>query len=164
MTSKALYAWHENICVIKLKGDVRFTECPSIDSFIKTAMESEMNQVLLDLSETTLLDSTALGMLAQVAIDAKAKDKAKPTLVIDSNDMMTLLQSICFEKVFSIVRPDHSKTEMEFQTVKSVHVNEDELASQVLIAHQNLMQLSYGNHLSFQDVLDAMDKHQALTS
>ncbi len=158
MASKALYAWQQNVCILKLVGELRFTDCPSIDKFIQTVCKQETTQIVLDLSETTLLDSTALGMLAQVAIRARNKQKDPPTLLIDNDDLKVLLQSVCFDRVFSIIKIADSEKGFQFESLETINSNEEVLATQVLTSHQNLMQLSYGNHLNFHDVLDAMDQ------
>ena len=161
MTAKALFATHGNTCVLKLKGIIRFTDCPSIDKFIKTTLESENPQkILVDLSDTELLDSTALGMIAQIAIDSRTKGTDKPILIIDSNDMMMLFKSVCFEKVFSILQPQQIDGEIEFMSIdEDLNKDSSALASQVKDAHKNLMQLSYENRLSFQEVMEALE-HQ----
>ncbi len=162
MIAKALFAWHGDTCVLKLKGIVRFTDCPSIDKFIKTALEkSNDSRILVDLSDTELLDSTALGMIAQIAIHAKENNLEKPTLIIDGKDMMTLFKSVCFEKVFAIVQPNNDGNGVDFNNLDPEQVtDESQLASQVQDSHQNLMQLSYDNRLSFQEVMEALDKQE----
>ncbi|PIP80391.1 MAG: hypothetical protein COW84_05405, partial [Gammaproteobacteria bacterium CG22_combo_CG10-13_8_21_14_all_40_8] len=157
MTSKAQYSWQDNICILKLTGEVRFTDCPSIDKFIKSVLAHENHQMLVDLSETTLLDSTALGMLAQIAIKAREQQKTSPTLSIQNNDLRVLLQSVCFDRVFSIIQISEEANVEDFSILDPIDSNDDELALQVLKAHKNLMQLSFGNQLNFHDVLDALD-------
>lgn len=165
MTTKALFAWHENICVLKLRGSIRFTDCPSIDRFIKAVLkQSSDRNFMLDLTETELLDSTALGMLAQIAIDAREHSIQKPTLIIDSNDMMTLFKSVCFEQVFNIVQPDSKSDDAHFEMIEPENVQQNELSEQVLKAHESLMQLSYGNHLSFQEIMNAIGKQDESVS
>jgi len=165
MTTKASYAWHENTCVLKLRGAIRFTDCSAVDRFIKAVLkQSNERDFMLDLTETELLDSTALGMLAQIAIDAREKNLPKPTLIINSDDMMTLFKSVCFEQVFSIVQPDSKSDGEHFSMIEAENVKQDELSEQVLKAHESLMQLSYGNHLSFQEIMDAIGKQDESVS
>ncbi len=162
MTAKALFAWHGDTCVLKLKGTIRFTDCPSIDRFIKTTLSDKNNsKILIDLTDTDLLDSTALGMIAQIAIDSREKDAEKPILIIDGKDMMTLFKSVCFEKVFSIVQPKADGDGIEFSQLDDEQTSDDEqLVTQVQDAHQNLMQLSYENRLSFQEVMEALEQQE----
>jgi len=161
MTAKALFAIHGDTCVLKLKGIIRFTDCPSIDKFIKSTLETkDQFKILVDLTDTELLDSTALGMIAQIAIDSRTKGSEKPTLIIDSNDMMMLFKSVCFEKVFTILQPEQKDGGIEFKSIEDDLNNDTSaLATQVKDAHNSLMQLSYENRLSFQEVMEALE-HQ----
>ncbi len=162
MTAKALFAIHGDTCVLKLKGIIRFTDCPSIDKFIKTTLSNQNNtKILVDLTDTELLDSTALGMIAQIAIDSREKGNEKPTLIIDGKDMMMLFKSVCFEKVFTILQPEEDAAGIHFNPLEDETSSDTSaLASQVQDAHKNLMHLSYENRLSFQEVMEALEQQE----
>jgi len=162
MTAKALFANHGDTCVLKLKGIIRFTDCPSIDKFIKSTLSNQDNKkMLVDLTETELLDSTALGMIAQIAIDTREKGIEKPTLLIDGKDMMMLFKSVCFEKVFTILQAKKGAEGIEFNVLEDEESKDNSaLASQVQDAHNNLMHLSYENRLSFQEVMEALEQQE----
>ena len=70
-TGKALYAVHQGTYVVKLIGEIRVPICTTLDSFIETMFcDNQLNSVLIDLSETHLIDSTALGLV--LALDRRS--------------------------------------------------------------------------------------------
>jgi anti-anti-sigma regulatory factor len=155
MTTKALYAIDGDRCLLRLLGQIRFTECPPIDRFVKDKLQEGL-QFVVDLRETTLLDSTALGLLAQLAIHAREHQWPKPELWIANDQMRTLLESVCFDRVFGLVEAPMQSFPGREQAIEDAPSDAEELARQVASAHQDLIRLSLENKVAFQSVLDAL--------
>ena len=69
---KILFAEQEGIHILRFEGDVRLSLGPTISRFlerIKTC--SEFRSLIVDLSDATAIDSTALGLLAKLGIFCK---------------------------------------------------------------------------------------------
>ena len=61
-TGKAMYAVHQGTYVLKLIGEIRVPICATLDGFIETLFhDTQLNSVLIDLSETDVIDITASG-------------------------------------------------------------------------------------------------------
>ena len=66
---KMQYAVHNGTYVLKLRGDVRVPVCTSLETFVEQRLltDDSLRAVLIDLTETEAIDSTALGLLARIA-------------------------------------------------------------------------------------------------
>ena len=103
-TGKALYAIHQGTYVLKLIGEIRVPICATLDNFIENMFrDKQLNSVLIDLSKTQIIDSTALGLLAKIAIQTRKRFKRKPLIISTEPDVTRILDTMGFEKVFNIV-------------------------------------------------------------
>ena len=67
-------ASNEGAHVLKLEGDVRLTMCTALDQYFQSMFaEPGFMSVWVDVTEADGLDSTTLGMLAQLAIQTKER-------------------------------------------------------------------------------------------
>ena len=156
---RVLYALQDDVYVLKFIGDIRFSICTAVDQFIQHVFGQEKKiPVLVDMLETDSVDSTALGVLAQVAIKMRETFNQKPTLLVASHDLNTILQSVCFDQVFTILQQQKSGGAGQFTELEQVESSEKEFAEQVLRAHQNLMAISPKNKAMFMDVTALIKK------
>lgn len=86
----------DGLQVLSVGGEIDLFTAPEIKRAAVDAMEHGATRIVIDLSETRFLDSTALGMLVGIAKRLRAQDGE---LVIVNNDPITA-------STFSITRVD----------------------------------------------------------
>ncbi len=74
--------------------------------------EKGMRPVVVDMTETTGIDSTGMGILAQIALHSKRMLQAKPTLLVADNDILKILKGMDFETVFTILYGNESSAQI----------------------------------------------------
>ena len=153
---KILFAKQDNVHVLKLVGDVRVTLGPTISNFLDRIKHSDQ-AIVIDLTETTGIDSTTLGILARVSLQSAQK----PTLFSTCDDINRIVSSMGFEQIFVIV---HEVIDVvaEQHELPTQMVSESTFRQQVLEAHKTLMSLTEQNHNSFCDLVDALENEQAV--
>ena len=156
------FAHHEGLVVLKFEGEIRYTMGASqglvisLAAFLDNLMkESEFEDVLIDLSETTSIDSTNLGLLASVSQYTQRDLNKKPTLIATNGDLLELLESVGFAEVFNIVG-ESKKLDVEFDGVKEVHDQGMGLTPVLLNAHRALMDLNEKNNEMFKDLVQLL--------
>jgi len=157
---KILYAVHEGTWVLRLRGDVRATWCASLDGLIDRLLaDPSLAAVLVDLREATNIDSTMLGILARLAVRVREKLAAAPLVVAPNADLRRLLDSMCLDKVFTIV--DEARAAgCECAELAIEDRPDAELCRQVADAHRTLMAIDARNHATFRDVVATLEDQQ----
>ncbi len=162
--AKLMYAVHQGTYVIKLIGDVRVPICPTLDGFIERMFaDDRLRSILVDLSQTDLIDSTALGLLAKIAVKTRKRFSQNPVILSTRPDINRILDTMGFEKVFSIVH-EAPAAEMTLAEPPTVVCSDKTMCEKVLEAHKVLMSLSEQNHETFKDVIAVLEEeHPGLT-
>lgn len=156
-TGKALYAVHQGTYVLKLIGEIRVPICATLDGFIEMLFnDTQLNSVLIDLSETHVIDSTALGLLAKIAIQSRKRLNQKPCIISPRPDISRVLDSMGFEKVFNIVHEAPVKSP-RMSEVPNVTCSQGDACGRVLEAHRILMEMNEKNRETFRDVVAALE-------
>ena len=79
---KILYARQDRCCFFKLIGEIRQTISSGFDVTISKMLSEGLTETfIIDLRETSYIDSTNLGLLAKIARGAFEKKALKPTIV-----------------------------------------------------------------------------------
>ena len=150
-------AQYKGVYVIKLVGDVRLTLCCTIDDYLGAMFAApEFVNVVVDVTEAENIDSTSLGMMAKLAIQAKQQFNFIPVLICTNPNIKRLLESMSFNKVFDI-REQPLKAESDFDELKQHNCDEKELREKVIEAHKVLMGLSEDNRASFSELVTALE-------
>ena len=153
--------------VLKFIGQIRFTmggsERPTaaLDAFLDERSRHGPNKVIVDLSETETIDSTNLGILARVAVNARECGAERPVVIAPEGDLRCLLESMGFDRIFSIVDlPALPSTDLE----QIPHAACDKATGDrelILEAHRTLAGLSPENYETFKDVIRLMEGERA---
>lgn len=158
---QVLFAQAEEILVFKFLGDIRFTLCPAVDAFMKNVFSEQPDQpVLVDLTQTKTIDSTALGLLAQIAIHSRKRLNQKPGLLVSDPNVMKVLKGMSLEKVFNILQ-ETAALPGEFREIDPITVDKKEMMARVLKAHRTLMGLSRENREKFKNVTELLEQQSA---
>lgn len=154
---KILYAESNGVHVLKFVGDVRLTLGPTIATFLDQLKKSkDFKSIIIDLSETEAIDSTALGLLAKVAICTKDAFSCSPSIISPNEDITRVLVSMAMNEVCVLVDESAVNSEGMLELPQEI-ISEDMLRDQVLEAHKTLMSLNAENRDQFKDLVKALE-------
>ena len=152
------FAKEEKNYFIKLSGQLKYTECANFSSFInKLERDRDYENILMDISDTTYIDSTNLGLLAKLAQLVIDKSNHRMTVITTNDDVTELLHNIGFDDICLLIE-EGLKTEYPFDYIMGVDENEETLAKVMLEAHRRLMTMNEKNELEFRNVVELMEK------
>ena len=157
---KILSAEIDGLFILKFTGDVRITLGPTISTFLDNVSRCKsFRSVVIDLTETRNIDSTALGMLAKISLRTQEGFDSKPVIISTNEDITRILLSVGFEDVFVIIR-EAATSETDLQELPEHIMCEARLRAQVLEAHRILMALNENNCLEFRDLVEALEEER----
>lgn len=158
-SGKILAADYRHMAMLKFVGDVRVLMSSTLDAYCSGLYRRPiLDAMLIDMTETRGIDSTALGLLAKMAIQLRNRFNVIPTIISTNPDVTRTLKSMSFDLIFKIVdkpppkvqQPDH------YNELAQKKESEDTVREKVLDAHLTLMTLSEENRLEFQDLVQAL--------
>lgn len=157
LSGRILYAVHNGTYVIKFTGDVRVPLCMSLEGFLERMFnDASLKAVLIDLSETLAIDSTALGLIARISVFMRERLHKKPVILSTNPDVNRIMESMGFDRVFLILgkAPDSQEdwSELPFD-----EPSQEELTRHVIDAHRVLMDLNEKNEETFRDLVTALE-------
>lgn len=154
---KILQAERQGIYVLKFIGEIRLNLCSTLDSIIDTMVgDPSFRTVVIDLTETDVIDSTTLGLLAKIALAAQERSNFLPTLISTNPDVTRIVRSMGFEKIFIIVNELASSVE-ELEEIPLLKASEREVREKVLEAHKVLMSMNSRNREEFKSLVRALE-------
>jgi len=155
-SGKILVAKVNNVPILKFIGDVRVLMSGALENYFSSLYTSAiLDRMIIDMTETEGIDSTALGLLAKMAIQLRNRFNVSPTIVSTNPDITRILKGMSFDLIFNIVDEPYNR-EASFDELCRVDENEDEIRKKVIEAHQTLMALSEDNRIDFQDLVFAL--------
>lgn len=159
---RVLQAERSGVYVLKLLGEVRLNSCSTIDASIDAIVsDPSFNSLVVDLSESSLIDSTTLGLLAKLAIRAKSKSHFLPSIVSTNPDITRVLFTMGFDSIYLIVDKPLSSVEGLQELVATElcceELDEQGMREQVLCAHKVLMDMNAQNYDQFKDLVSALE-------
>lgn len=157
MPGRILVGSHDGVYLLLFEGDVRLTLCSAVDGYIDKMFHNPgFKSVVVDLSATEGIDSTSLGVLAKLSIQAEKLFGFQPTLISTRRDITRILLSMGFDDVFNIVEAplehDHQLGELT-----QVDATDEEMRLKVLEAHRTLMDLNEANRATFHDLVETLE-------
>jgi anti-anti-sigma factor len=160
LSGRILYAVHNGTYVIKFVGDVRVPLCASLEGFLERMFgDPELCAVLIDLTETVAIDSTALGLIAKIAVALRARLQKKPVILSTNPDVNRILASMGFDRVFLILERTPESPE-DLDELPFNEPSQQELTRNVIDAHRVLMSLNEKNKATFRDLVAALESEQ----
>lgn len=154
-------AFASGVFVLKLCGDVRLTLCATLDRQAQQLAETPgLETLIIDLRDTTNVDSTALGFLAKVAMAVQGRVSEPPTIIADNPDVQRMLDVMGFSRIFTLV--DSPITEAcDLCDLPEIPTDVEETRQRVLEAHRILMRLNEHNREEFQPLVEMLEAQQA---
>ena len=154
---KILQAEERGIYVLKFIGEVRLNLCSTLDQIIDDMVSNpEFRTVVVDLTETEVIDSTTLGLLAKIAMASEEQSHFLPTLITTNPDVTRIIHSMGFDQIFLIVREPASDLD-ELEEIPVMRASEQEVRDKVLDAHRVLMSLNSQNQEEFRNLVRALE-------
>ncbi len=83
----------ENHLQVTLTGDLTASAVPGLQSALREALKPEVNELAVDLQNTTMLDSSGIGLLI-AAVNTLARRNGRIQVINVSRDILQLLQSM----------------------------------------------------------------------
>ncbi|MCM2320289.1 STAS domain protein [compost metagenome] len=158
-TGKIQFAEQQGTFVLKFVGEVRLTLCSALDATIEKIFGARnFSSIVIDLTETSSIDSTTLGLLAKLSILSRQKVGLLPALVTTNPDITRLLESMGFDQVFNILGTPLPCPEC-LSDLPPQDVSEEQVKAKVLEAHRILMGLNEHNREAFRDLVTALERH-----
>lgn len=154
-----LFAIHHGTYVLKFTREVRAPMCATLDNFLERMFnDAEISAILIDLTETEYIDSTALGLIAKTAVFLQMHNQRKPIILSTNQDITRILESMGFDQVFIILACEcHEKC---LDELPEVEPSEQEMMEKVISAHRVLMGLSEQNQATFKNLVEALELEQ----
>lgn len=154
---KILQADQQGIYVLKFIGEIRLNLCSTLDDLVESiTQDPQFKTVVIDLTETEIIDSTTLGLLAKIALAAEKQSKFLPTLISTNPDVTRIITSMGFDKIFIIVREPASRIE-ELEEIPVLKASEQQVRDKVLDAHKVLMGMNSRNREEFKNLVRALE-------
>jgi len=158
-TGKIQFAEQDGTFVLKFVGEVRLTLCSALDATIERIFGAgNFQAIVIDLTETSSIDSTTLGLLAKLSILSRQKVGLLPALVTTNPDITRLLDSMGFDQVFNILGGPVPCPNC-LSDLPPQDVSEEQVRAKVLEAHRILMGLNEHNREAFRDLVTALERH-----
>lgn len=156
---KIQFAEQNGTFVLRFVGEVRLTLCSALDATIERIFGAHnFSSIIIDLTETSSIDSTTLGLLAKLSILSRQKIGLLPTLVSTNADISRLLESMGFEQVFNMVGTPLPCPEC-LRDLPAQDLSEELVKAKVLEAHRILMGLNEHNREAFSDLVTALERN-----
>lgn len=161
MRGRIMVGDHDGVYVLLFQGDVRLTLCTAVDTFLDRMFEdTHFKSVVVDLGETESIDSTSLGLLAKLSIQAAKRFGYQPTLVSPQPDITRILVTMGLDDVFNLVQEPLVHDE-QLGELPCRAASEEEMRQRVLEAHRVLMDMNESNRAAFQDLVTTLEADQA---
>ena len=154
-----LFAIHNGTYVLKFMGEVRAPMCATLDNFLERMFaDADISSILVDLTQTEYIDSTALGLIAKAAVFLQVHNQRKPIILSTNKDVTRVLESMGFDQVFIILDCECQETCLD--ELPEVEPSEQEMMEKVISSHRVLMGLSEKNQETFRDLVETLEKEQ----
>lgn len=156
-TGRIEYAVLQGTHVFKLVGEVRALTCSSLDHLLdKIAQDQALTGAIVDLTETTFVDSTTLGVLAKLGLHLRTQRGIQPIMLSTNADITTLTNSMGLGQVFVML--NCKTTSACTLTLPEEKPEAHDMLETVLQAHQTLMNLNDHNKTMFQPLVHQLEQ------
>ena len=136
---------------------MRLSLGPTISRFLERIRNcADLKALIVDMYETTAIDSTALGLLAKVGIYCREEFSQVPGIVSPNPDITRILESMAMEEVYLIT--GKAVTSADMIELPQEVTSEDAMREQVLAAHKTLMALNEDNRAKFCDLVNSLEE------
>ena len=155
---KCLFVQKEDIAIFKIMGHLRFNTSGGLAAKIEGLnLTPEIKEVVVDMSETDFVDSTVLGLLAQLG-----KREVTPIIMYEHEKIYNMLRHLGLHKIFILCKKTQTPSldiDQAFQEMISVtQDSKDKIRERIKKAHKLLYEIDEKNKMEFGDVVSCLFK------
>ncbi len=159
-TGHVEYASLNGTHIFKLIGEVRAQSCISLDKLLsKIEQQSNVVGAIVDLTQTTFIDSTVLGVLAKLGLKLKQIHHIQAVMLSTNPDITTLANSMGLGQVFVILNYCGDPKVCTRELMEE-YISHNTMLTTVLDAHKTLMKLNENNLNMFEPLVKQLQKEQ----
>ncbi|MCF7885487.1 MAG: STAS domain-containing protein [Candidatus Marinimicrobia bacterium] len=157
-TAHYQYTKVDNKYIIKLMGELKYKWSSGFSNFIKKIFhKGDFDDIIVDISEASYIDSTNIGLLAQIARFSLQKFSHKLPVIVDTDGLQELLRDMGFAEICEFVKmPDNF--DYEYKSIQSTQGSKENLGKMILDAHKTLTEINENNKQQFKDVVNLLEK------
>jgi len=149
------FAEKDEFTYLKMVGNLKYTSSSGFDHFVDGLMERGYRNVIIDLSEALYIDSTNLGLIAKIAGRTRHNPSIHVTILSPNQDINEILQSVRFDKLFTIVEA-YPEIEASEEIPDQERGRAEDLRM-LMEAHKALMDIHEDNRPKFKDVVELLE-------
>lgn len=155
---KCLFVQKEDMAIFKIVGRLRFNTSGGLAAKIEGLnLSPQVQDVVVDMSETDFVDSTVLGLLAQLG-----KRKVKPIILYEHEKIYKMLRHLGLHKMFILSRKTQSsflEDPSGFQDAsKNIEDTDESIKQRIEKAHKLLYEIDEKNKVEFGEVISCLFK------
>lgn len=148
---------------IKIKGKANCPTSVQFRNLVRELLESHCSLLVLELSECSIMDSTFLGGLAEMAMNISSSKDCAPVKLLNPNERVYVsIENLGVIQYFNVINGPGAcipEAATECQTVEMSEVSRLEMSENSLAAHKFLSQLSGANAEKFKDVIKFLEDY-----
>lgn len=161
MSERIGYAIVDGIGYLKLAGELRHDNIGALDALLEhwfASAQPPPQGLVIDLNDVSFMDSTAIGLLAAFAREARSHRLPRPTLFATHPDILDLLRSLRLDEVYRVVEcaTDSRCSALALSEIDAADAAAHGTAAAILKAHEALVELNEANRIAFQPVVDLL--------
>ena len=160
-SGQVLHGSLQGIQVLRFLGQVKYALGPIVQRFVGDLFSGPPPLgFIIDLSETQSIDSTILGLLANIANRMRERGGPRVTIISTQDDINEILLNMGFDEIFDIV----GDGPLDPENARPLPMDKPEkraLEQVMLDAHRTLMALNERNRVQFTDVVNLLEKQCA---
>ena len=156
---KVLYSEANGRLFIRMIGEIRYTIGGGFQALLRKYLRDDggIEDALVDLNDASYVDSTNLGLLAQIARYMIKRFNRKPALLCSNKEIYLLLETMGFDEVFTVVQSMETNPP-ELREVGKVPQDAQDKARMMLDAHRALVEMNAHNAAVFKNVVELFEK------
>ena len=157
-TARAFWGTAEDAAVLRLSGALRYPVASALRGVVDTIATTHVETFVIDLRETSYVDSTALGVLARIARASLAHSGRRAVIVCPDNDVATTLRSAAFDDLCVMVDDPPCDAPSLAELPLAIDDGEHGVLWRVILdAHRDLSSLSERNRDEYASVIAALE-------
>jgi anti-anti-sigma factor len=148
------YSLINNALVLKFINNITWLVSSTLSNFITCSLKNkQISHLYIDLSETTYIDSTILGVFVHFK-NARHVTNVETILVAPSKTCDEILSSVGLHKIFLIETSISSNPGIFYELPLDEKLSTEEIAEIIKDAHRDLMNLNDKNKELFSPVVE----------
>jgi len=156
-----LVAIHDGVAYVRLRNRGSFKVSKAMKQFGLSAVDQNLDRIVVDLSDCVGMDSTFMGVLAGLAFRLKKKNNGRLYMINLSSRTRGLLSTLGLDQLVETCMagatpPEFDNVFSQGRDMNALAADESsrrETAEMMLEAHENLVEVSPENLPRFKDVL-----------